>query len=162
MNTAVKRHPIRGFLYGIVFGLGLMLIVVGQGLAALGTWPPFIVFIVGIGVGTLWSMFGPAKGPKGSGSAQQQAVSISPIPTTPATPEPVAQVPAASQAIPEPVAQEPAASQATPAARETVAEPIPDPAPQAAPEPAAGGSTGIFGDMVAEPDAEDEPGPSSF
>jgi len=151
MNTVVKRHPIRGFLYGIVFGLGLMLIVVGQGLAALGTWPPFIVFIVGIGVGTLWSMFGPAKGPKRSGSTQQQAVSVSPIPTTPATPESVAQIPAASPAIPESVAQEPAASQA-----------IPDPTSQAAPEPAAGGSTGIFGDMVAEPDAEDEPGPSSF
>lgn len=57
----IKRHPIRGFLYGILFGLGLMMIVVGQGIAALGTWPPFIVFIAGVVIATLWSIFGPAK-----------------------------------------------------------------------------------------------------
>ena len=64
-DTRLKRHPIRGFLYGIFFGLGLALITVGQGWAALGTWPPFIVLIVGIIVGTLWATFGPAKAPKG-------------------------------------------------------------------------------------------------
>ena len=62
--TTITRHPIRGFLYGILFGLGLMLIVVGQGIAALGTWPPFIVLILGIVAGVVWSMYGPAKGPK--------------------------------------------------------------------------------------------------
>jgi hypothetical protein len=35
-ETVTKRHPIRGFLYGIVFGLGLMMLAVGQGSAALG------------------------------------------------------------------------------------------------------------------------------
>ena len=66
METTVKRHPIRGFFYGIPFGLGLMMIVVGQGWAALGTWPPFIVLIVGIVVSMAWSTFGPAKKPKGA------------------------------------------------------------------------------------------------
>lgn len=64
-DTKLKRHPVRGFLYGIFFGLGLALVVIGQSWAALGTWPPFIVLIVGIIVGTLWATFGPAKAPKG-------------------------------------------------------------------------------------------------
>lgn len=64
-TETVKRHPIRGFLYGIPFGLGLAMIAVGQKWAALGTWPPFIIFLVGIAISMVWSTFGPAKGPKG-------------------------------------------------------------------------------------------------
>jgi hypothetical protein len=65
-STTTKRHPIRGLLYGIVFGLGLALIAIGQKWAALGTWPPFLLLLVGIVVGTLWSTLGPAKSPKGT------------------------------------------------------------------------------------------------
>ena len=64
-TTTTKRHPIRGFLYGIPFGLGLAMIAVGQKWAALGTWPPVLLLVVGIVVGTLWSTLGPAKAPKG-------------------------------------------------------------------------------------------------
>ena len=63
-TATTKRHPIRGFLYGIPFGLGLAMIAIGQKWAALGTWPPFIIFLVGIIVSMLWSTFGPAKAPK--------------------------------------------------------------------------------------------------
>jgi hypothetical protein len=69
-DTVIKRHPIRGFLYGIFFGLGLVMLAVGQGWVALGTTPPFILFIVGLLVGTLWGMFGPAKKPKGQPPAE--------------------------------------------------------------------------------------------
>ena len=86
METITKRHPIRGFLYGILLGLGLMLLVVGQGIAALGTWPPFIVLIAGIVIGTLWGTFGPAKGPKGPPPAGATVVDDEPAPE----PEPVA------------------------------------------------------------------------
>ena len=65
MDTVTKRHPIRGFLYGVFFGLGLALIVVGQGMGALGTWPPLIVFVVGVFAATLWGIAGPVKAPKG-------------------------------------------------------------------------------------------------
>lgn len=65
-DTTIKRHPIRGFLYGILFGLGLVFVVVGQGWAALGTTPPFLVFVGGLVVGTLWGAYGPAKAPKGA------------------------------------------------------------------------------------------------
>lgn len=86
MDTTTKRHPIRGFLYGIFFGLGLALIVVGQGIAALGTWPPVIVFVVGLIAATLWSIYGPAKAPKGPPPAGATVVDTEPM----EEPEPVA------------------------------------------------------------------------
>lgn len=66
MEPTTKRRPIRGLLYGLMLGLGLALLVVGQGIAALGTWPPFLVLVGGIIAGTLWSLYGPAKAPKGT------------------------------------------------------------------------------------------------
>ena len=63
-TAKTKRHPIRGFLYGIPFGLGIAMIAIGQKWAALGTWPPFILFVVGVLVSMAWSTFGPAKAPK--------------------------------------------------------------------------------------------------
>ena len=93
METTTKRHPIRAFLYGIPFGLGLALIVVGQGIAALGTWPPFIVLVAGIVAATLWGMYGPAKAPKGPPPAGETLVDDTP----PQDPEPVSE--------PDPVAE---------------------------------------------------------
>ena len=88
-TTTIKRKPIRGFLYGIVLGLGLTLIVVGQGIAALGTWPPFLVLIGGIVAGTLWATFGPAKAPKGAPPIEPQIIE-DPTPS-PVADEPVAE-----------------------------------------------------------------------
>ena len=93
-TTTTKRKPIRGLLYGIVLGLGLTLIVVGQGIAAFGTWPPFLVMIGGIVVGTLWSTFGPAKAPKGAPPIEPQIIEdlaptpVADEPVTKAEPEP--------------------------------------------------------------------------
>ncbi len=64
-TETIKRHPIRGFFYGIVFGLGLALLAIGQGWAALGTLPPAVLLVVGMVIGTLWGLFAPAKKPKG-------------------------------------------------------------------------------------------------
>lgn len=80
-SATTKRHPIRGFLYGIPFGLGLAMIAIGQKMVALGTWPPFIILIVGILVSMAWSMFGPAKAPKGeapSASSEPEPPSADP------------------------------------------------------------------------------------
>ena len=94
--TSTKRKPIRGFLYGIVLGLGLMMIVVGQGIAALGTWPPFLVFLAGVVIGTLWSTFGPAKAPKGAPPVEPEIIEE----PTPA-PAPVAEEPPATADVDE-------------------------------------------------------------
>ncbi|MEM9655888.1 MAG: hypothetical protein AAGA65_27635 [Actinomycetota bacterium] len=56
-----KRRPIRGLLWGLILGLGLALIAIGQGWAALGTWPPFLLFLLGPILGVAWSTVGPAK-----------------------------------------------------------------------------------------------------
>ena len=72
--TTTKRRPIRGVLYGIGLGLGLMMIVVGQGIAALGTWPPFLVLLAGIVIGTVWSTMGPAKAPKGPAPIEPEVI----------------------------------------------------------------------------------------
>lgn len=67
-----KRRPVRGIIWGVILGLGLALISIGQGWAALGTWPPVLILLAGIVVGFLWSTFGPAKSTRqptgGSGS----------------------------------------------------------------------------------------------
>ena len=49
-----------------LLGLGLALAAVGQGIVALGTYPPFLILLFGIAAGLAWSMFGPAKNPKGA------------------------------------------------------------------------------------------------
>lgn len=77
-EQVLKRHPVRGFLYGVLFGLGLAMIFVGQGWTALGTWGPFVVFVVGLVLATLWGAFGPAKPPKGPEPVPVEAVTAPP------------------------------------------------------------------------------------
>ena len=101
-ETVTKRHPVRGFFWGIPFGLGLMLIAVGQGWAALGTWPPFIVFLIGVIVATLWATLGPAKAPKGPPpSGATLADEPTPEPETIPEPEPTPEAAAAESEMTE-------------------------------------------------------------
>jgi hypothetical protein len=79
-TEVLRRHPIRGFLYGILFGLGLMFVAVGQGWAALGTWPALIVFVVGVVLATAWGSFGPSKQPKGPPPPEPVEVHATPEP----------------------------------------------------------------------------------
>jgi hypothetical protein len=79
--TTTKKHPIRGFLYGIPFGLGLAMIAIGQKWAALGTWPPFLIFVIGVLASMAWGMFGPAKAPKGD--APMSATTAPPVDQAP-------------------------------------------------------------------------------
>ena len=126
VEQVTKRHPIRGFIWGILFGLGLALIAIGQGYAALGTLPPFILVIVGIVVGTVWGLVAPAKKPKGEPPRQPVPVEkVEPSrfddftdPTPAGTPAPAAPIviDAEPLASPEPVASpEPLASPEAPA-----------------------------------------------
>lgn len=62
--TTARRHPVRGALYGIVLGLGLALVAIGRKLVTLDSIMPLVIVVVGIVIGVLWSMLGPAKNPK--------------------------------------------------------------------------------------------------
>ena len=57
----VKRHPVRGFFAGLLVGLGVALLGIVTSQIALGTIPPYLCIVVGIVLGVLWAMFGPAR-----------------------------------------------------------------------------------------------------
>jgi hypothetical protein len=65
LDTVVKKHPIRGLLWGLMFGLGLTLLLVVTKVINLDLITMIIVLAAGTLVGVLWGMFGPAKSPKG-------------------------------------------------------------------------------------------------
>ena len=57
----LQSAPSAGTIHPLV-GLGLAFVAIGQGFAALGTWPPFLLLLAGVVIGTAWSTYGPAKG----------------------------------------------------------------------------------------------------
>ena len=69
-----KTHPIRGILWGIMFGLGLTGVLVVTKVISLELSQMIIVLVVGIAAGVLWSLFGPAKAPKGPAPASAAGV----------------------------------------------------------------------------------------
>lgn len=54
-------HPVRGILWGILFGLGLMVVAILTKVIALSLVPALVVLVLGIALGTLWSLFAPPK-----------------------------------------------------------------------------------------------------
>lgn len=64
-----KTHPIRGILWGIPFGLGLAVVLVLTKVIPLEQAQVVGVFFLGLLIGLLWSLFGPAKKPKGAAPA---------------------------------------------------------------------------------------------
>ncbi|MEE9472742.1 MAG: hypothetical protein V3V82_02025 [Acidimicrobiia bacterium] len=69
-----KGHPIRGILWGIMFGLGLAVVLVVTKIILLELSQVIIVLVVGIAAGVLWSLFGPARAPKGPAPASAAGV----------------------------------------------------------------------------------------
>ncbi len=59
-----KTHPVRGILWGLMMGLGLSVVLVLTKVIPLALGPMLIVLVLGTVVGTVWSIFGPAKRPK--------------------------------------------------------------------------------------------------
>lgn len=65
MTTAepkIKRHPIRGAIFGLLLGIGSAALLIMYAVIALGTLTPFVVIGLGVVVGVLWGLYGPAKG----------------------------------------------------------------------------------------------------
>lgn len=84
--TSVKKHPIRGLFWGLFMGVGLALILIGRGVIAFGDTVSFIVVVlIGMAISVVWSMFGPAKKPKGQApSASAEAAASAGASTDPA------------------------------------------------------------------------------
>jgi len=79
----LKRHPVRGGIWGIPTGLGLGLLAVNSQIFSLSITTLVAFAVLGIVIGAVWASFGPAKKPKGS---PPSAAAAEPEPiTTPAS-----------------------------------------------------------------------------
>jgi predicted lipid-binding transport protein (Tim44 family) len=78
-----KTHPIRGILWGLMMGLGLSIVLVLTKVIPLELVPMLIVLLVGTVLGTLWSVFGPAKHAKGVPAAATESTDTDVEATTP-------------------------------------------------------------------------------
>jgi len=65
-HTTLHRHPIRGFIWGLVFGLGVTGLLMVFSIVELSIPNLIIYTAVGAVVGLLWGLFAPAKKPKGA------------------------------------------------------------------------------------------------
>lgn len=63
--TVKHLHPIRGFFWGLLFGVGLAFVLVFATLIELSISNLAIVTFVGLALGVAWSLVGPAKPPSG-------------------------------------------------------------------------------------------------
>ena len=65
-ETMLKRHPIRGFLWGLMTGLGVALLLMVFSIVPLSI--PTLGIYAGASavLGLLWGSFGPPKQPKGA------------------------------------------------------------------------------------------------
>ena len=64
-EAVVRRHPIRGFLWGLLMGIGLTLVLVLTKVIGLDLTMMIVVTAIAVLVGVLWSTVAPAKPPKG-------------------------------------------------------------------------------------------------
>lgn len=65
-GTEKVMHPIRGVLWGLLFGIGLAGLLVSLKVVTLDLVMLIVLVLVGVVLGVLWSMFGPARQPRGT------------------------------------------------------------------------------------------------
>ncbi len=73
-ETVTKRHPIRGFLWGLMMGLGLALVAVIIKVMTLTLANLIILTSIGVAFGIVWGLFGPEKAPTGPAPAARTVV----------------------------------------------------------------------------------------
>lgn len=78
-----KVHPIRGFLWGILFGLGLTVVLVVLKVIPLDLLWMLGVLVAGVAFGVIWGLIGPAKRAK---EPPPQPVTYAPAPAPPPPP----------------------------------------------------------------------------
>ena len=60
-ESVVIRHPIRGLLWGLVFGIGLAFALVFSTIIVFAREPVAITISTGVLAGLLWSVLGPPR-----------------------------------------------------------------------------------------------------
>lgn len=70
-DIVIKRHPIRGGLYGLILGLGVAIYLVIFSVTPFSVSTAIVVTAIGLVVGILWGLFAPAKKPKGAGPTDE-------------------------------------------------------------------------------------------
>lgn len=73
-QTVTKKHPIRGFFWGLLMGVGLALVAVVIKAMTLSLVNVVIVTAVCVVFGVVWGLFGPEKPPKGPAPAPRTVV----------------------------------------------------------------------------------------
>ena len=61
----LRRHPIRGILWSLLMGIGLVVVLVVTKVISLDLTMMIVVMAIALFVGVLWSTVGPARAPKG-------------------------------------------------------------------------------------------------
>jgi hypothetical protein len=56
-----RRHPFRGFFGGLLFGLGLALLMLSYAVVPFGGATPWVVIGVFTVLGLAWGLFGPRR-----------------------------------------------------------------------------------------------------
>ena len=82
-----KTHPVRGILWGLMMGLGLSIVLVLTKVIPFALAPMLIVLVLGAVIGTVWSIFGPAKHPKDVPAAMVQSTDTTVDATAPVVEE---------------------------------------------------------------------------
>jgi hypothetical protein len=82
----VRKHPVRGAIWGFFLGLGVAMYLVLFAIIAFGDWIPFTICVAaGITLGILWALFAPAKQPKGPPPAGPVSPAPGPAQPTPSS-----------------------------------------------------------------------------
>ena len=76
--TVKHQHPIRGFFWGLLFGIGLAFVLVFATVIELSIANLAIVTFVGLALGVAWGIVGPAKAPSGPPPAAHEAPVLPP------------------------------------------------------------------------------------
>ena len=61
-----KMHPVRGVIGGILFGLGLAIVLGTLGVIAFGSTALYLVIAMGFLAVLAWSTVGPVRSPRGT------------------------------------------------------------------------------------------------
>ena len=88
-QSTVRYHPIRGAVYGLLFGLGLALVLMVFKVLALSVPILIALGLLFLVLGALWGRFAPARAPKNPPPARATTVGTPRTTTLETSPSPL-------------------------------------------------------------------------